>query len=77
MAASSGQIQCGNIATLSNDRVVVGRPQTVGVYPTSGTANNKQVTVFKSFRSSSPRLFLVAGALLSSERLSQPLSERS
>ena len=77
MAASSGQIQCGNIATLATDRVVVGRPQTVGVYPTFGTANNKQVAVFKRFNSNSPRLFLVAGALLSSERLSQPLSERS
>jgi hypothetical protein len=77
MAASSGLIRCGNIATLSTDRVVVGRPQTVGIFPTPGAANKKQVTVFKSFIISSPHLFLVAGALLSSDRLSQPLSERS
>ena len=77
MIVSCAQICCGKIATLTADRVVVARPQSVGDPPTASSAYVKQLHDAQQVRAKLMAFRAVAGALLSSERLSQPLSERS
>jgi hypothetical protein len=77
MAFSGAPILCGNLATLSTDRVVVARPQSVGAFPVLLTTHIDEVVSGQQLSLQTTGLFVVAGALLSSERLSQPLSERS
>ena len=77
MKTSSSRIHCGNIATLSTDRVVVGRPQR-GLFLLQISSEFafkylKQNTLVKM----SQVRDWVAEGLLSSGRLSQRSSERS
>jgi hypothetical protein len=75
--ASFNRIRCGNIATLSTDRVVVGRPHPAffgsdipSKYGCKSLTINELIVILRSNGG-------VAGGLLSSGRLSQRSSERS
>jgi hypothetical protein len=77
MNASSTRIPCGNLATLSNDRVVVGRPHPAPPIecPLSISLDNSLIN--KVLMLSLDDTQAVAGGLLSSRRLSQRSTERS
>ena len=77
MDASFNRIRCGNIATLSTDRVVVGRPQR-GLLPLqiSSEFAFKYLKLNTLVKMSQVRDWVAEG-LLSSGRLSQRSSERS
>ena len=73
MDAFCSPIRCGRIATLPTDGVVVARPQTVGVPTRLPLVTYTQVFKLQPLTALVTYMFQVAGALLRSERLSQPL----
>jgi len=77
MNASNGRIPCGNIATLSNDRVVVGRPHPAPSIPCPLSKSPRKLLNNNVLIVSLDDTQAVAGGLLSSRRLSQRSTERS
>ena len=77
MDASFSRIHCGNIATLSTDRVVVGRPQRVVLVPQIWSEFDFKCLKNNNLIEMSHVRGRVAEGLLSSGRLSQRSSERS
>jgi hypothetical protein len=77
LAKSRSQLWCGNIATLATDKVVVARTQSVWSGCAGTSEYYRKFLCNQQLKGIFTDTFQVAGALLSSERLSQPLSERS
>jgi hypothetical protein len=77
MGTPSSRIACGNIATLSIDRVVVGRPHHALSTARLLLDSISNILINNVLTSLSWSSRAVAGGLLSSGRLSQRSSERS
>ena len=77
MEASSSRIHCGNIATLSTDRVVVRRPHHAVSGPEIPPKYGSKCLIVNELLVQLCLEGGVAGGLLSSARLSQRSSERS
>ena len=72
MDAFCSPIQRGKITTLPIDRIVVARPQTARIQARVQASNYSQVFKYQILTAIVTYMFQVAGALLRSERLSQP-----
>jgi hypothetical protein len=73
MDAFCSPIRCGKSATLATDGVVVARPQTVGFPRRPSLVYYTQTFKLQLLTAIVTYMFQVAGALLRSVRLSQPL----
>lgn len=77
MNASNTRIPCGNIATLSTDRVVVARPHPALPIECLLSRSPYKLLKYNVLMLSLDDTQAVAGGLLSSRRLSQRSTERS